>query len=166
MSTERVLRPWIIIVGCLGGLSAYEADLRADDVVPSGRVTSQVIVRSEPSSEGSIVGGLRPNERALYLGDAHRHFHIRLPDGREGYVSKSWTRREASVDPASATSLGKLELHFVDVGQGDSTLIVCPNGQRILVDLGSISRPNINVVREYLFEHLDQRERRIKTITI
>ena len=30
-----------------------------------------------------------------------------------------------------------LELHFLDVGQGDGTLIICPNGNRILVDLGS-----------------------------
>ena len=31
-----------------------------------------------------------------------------------------------------------LELQFLDVGQGDGTLIICPNGNRmILVDLGS-----------------------------
>jgi len=31
----------------------------------------------------------------------------------------------------------QLRLHFLDVGQGDSTLIECPGGERILVDGGS-----------------------------
>ena len=36
----------------------------------------------------------------------------------------------------------ELELHFINVGQGDSTLIVCPNGDRVLVDLGSVGGLN------------------------
>lgn len=32
---------------------------------------------------------------------------------------------------------GRLKVHFIDVGQGDSTLVECPGGARILVDGGS-----------------------------
>ena len=44
----------------------------------------------------------------------------------------------ASVTSAlSDAQSGSLELHFLDVGQGDSTLVHCPDGSRILVDGGS-----------------------------
>ncbi|HVT10718.1 MAG TPA: MBL fold metallo-hydrolase [Fimbriimonadaceae bacterium] len=32
---------------------------------------------------------------------------------------------------------GDFEIHFLDVGQGDGTFIICPEGECILVDLGS-----------------------------
>ena len=39
---------------------------------------------------------------------------------------------------AATAGLGQdLEIHFVDVGQGDCTLVMCPNGKKILVDCGS-----------------------------
>ncbi len=36
-----------------------------------------------------------------------------------------------------AAPAANLEIHFVDVGQGDCTVISCPNGNKILVDCGS-----------------------------
>ena len=53
---------------------------------------------------------------------------------------------------------GNLELHFLDVHQGDSTLVVCPNGNRILVDAGDSPRipggkltpSQIEALRNYL----------------
>lgn len=37
----------------------------------------------------------------------------------------------------AATPEDDLEIHVIDVGQGDSTVTLCPNGDRILVDMGS-----------------------------
>lgn len=51
-----------------------------------------------------------------------------------------------------------LELHFIDVGQGDATLIVCPDGDRILVDAGSsggLSRSEKREVTQYIRDHLE-----------
>lgn len=38
----------------------------------------------------------------------------------------------------------ELILHFVEIGQGDCTLIECPNGGFILVDAGSTPRGVLN----------------------
>ncbi|MBO5779181.1 MAG: MBL fold metallo-hydrolase [Clostridia bacterium] len=32
---------------------------------------------------------------------------------------------------------GKLQLHFIDVGQGDAALLVLPTGERIMIDVGT-----------------------------
>ena len=40
---------------------------------------------------------------------------------------------------AEFTPSGKLEIHYINVGQGGSTLIIGPNGTRILYDFGAVS---------------------------
>ncbi|HSO74237.1 MAG TPA: ComEC/Rec2 family competence protein, partial [Blastocatellia bacterium] len=42
----------------------------------------------------------------------------------------------AVVQPPPGASTGKLTIHFLDVGQGDSALVVFPNGATMLVDGG------------------------------
>ena len=48
-----------------------------------------------------------------------------------------------------------LKIYFIDVGQGDSTLIITPNNKKILIDCGE---GNTSVLLDYLLD------RRIKTI--
>ena len=60
-----------------------------------------------------------------------------------------------------------LELHFLDVHQGDSTLVVCPNGNRILVDAGdskkipggALDQEQITDLRKYLIDNLSTPDR-------
>ena len=33
---------------------------------------------------------------------------------------------------------GKLEIHYINIGQGGATLIIGPNGKRILYDFGKV----------------------------
>ncbi len=50
----------------------------------------------------------------------------------------------------------ELVLHFVEIGQGDCTLIECPNGGFILVDAGSTAHGDRDAVREYVRDQLRQ----------
>ena len=46
---------------------------------------------------------------------------------------------------------GSLRIHFIDVGQGDSTFIELPNGQTMLIDAGEIDQGDKVVA--YIYEH-------------
>lgn len=56
-----------------------------------------------------------------------------------------------------------LEIYFVDVGQGNCTLILCPGGEKILIDCGSVSagsketlgKPLRDFIRQHAADKLD-----------
>ena len=57
---------------------------------------------------------------------------------------------------------GRLHLHFLDVGQGDSTLIVTPTGRQMLIDGG----PDGNVVSQRLAETLPGGDRSLDVVLL
>src|SRR3546814_4629623 len=63
----------------------------ADDVVPSARVSSAVLVREGPSTETAILARLRPGDSATLVGEISGWYVVELADGTRGYVSKAWT---------------------------------------------------------------------------
>jgi Mg-chelatase subunit ChlD len=60
-------------------------------VVPSEKVTSRVIVRAQPSRRGADVGSFRPGDRAKLLEAGDDWHHVELGNGTQGYVSAAWT---------------------------------------------------------------------------
>jgi beta-lactamase superfamily II metal-dependent hydrolase len=60
----------------------------------------------------------------------------------------------------------ELAVHFMNVGQGDGTLIVCPNGNRILVDAGSAGGGDAQAVRSYFLANLDAVNPSLNTLVI
>lgn len=54
-----------------------------------------------------------------------------------------WTQASKTIDITPAKGSSKtMKIHFIDVGQGDATLIQSPNGKNILIDGGPRSEGN------------------------
>ncbi|MCG3131960.1 MAG: hypothetical protein FLDDKLPJ_02770 [Phycisphaerae bacterium] len=65
-----------------------------------------------------------------------------------------------------ASAADELRVHFIDVGQGDCTLIECPGGGVILVDCGSLGGGDRDRVKAYIRERLDANAPRIDTLIL
>ncbi len=62
------------------------------------------------------------------------------------------TGTTATVTQPSSASEGTLEIHYINVGQGDSTLVIAPSGQTMLIDSGDYTDDG-EIVLDYLRQH-------------
>ena len=108
----------------------------ADDIVPSARVSSAVLVREGPSTDTAILGRLRPGDSARLIGEVSGWYRVELPDGTQGYVSKAWTLVIGGTPPGEALTGGSYKVHVIDVGTG---LAIFVEGRdfALLYDAGS-----------------------------
>lgn len=108
----------------------------ADDVVPSARVSSAVLVREAPSTDTAILGRLRPGDQADLIAEVSGWYQVRLPDGTIGYVSKAWTNLVPDSGSDEALVGNQYKVHVIDVGTG---LAVFVEGRdfALLYDAGS-----------------------------
>lgn len=113
-------------------LHASPAD--ADEVAPSERVSSAVLVREGPSTNTAILARLRPGDNATLVGDVIGWYVVELSDGTRGYVSKAWT--VVQPDGGEALIASEYRVHIIDVGTG---LAVFVEGRdfALLYDAGS-----------------------------
>jgi competence protein ComEC len=63
--------------------------------------------------------------------------------------------RERGQQPEPGPVSGKLVVHFLDVGQGDSELIQLPDGENILIDSGDRGVPIVEMLRNFGVKQLD-----------
>jgi competence protein ComEC len=113
-----------------GAFLAVGTQARAEQVRPSERVETGVIVRAAPSTAAERVASLLPAEAFELIGQVPGWYRVRLPDGRTGYVSKSWT-------VVVATTEGQLfRIHGIDVGTGLAIFVEGPDFT-LLYDAGS-----------------------------
>lgn len=117
--------------------------LAAPQVQPSNRVERNVVVRSAPTTESAPLDALDPGEQFDLIGDVPSWYQVRLPDGRTGYVSKTWTV-VLNVD-----ARGVLRAHFIDVDQGAATLLEFPCAA-VLIDAGGRGASANNHLIAYL----------------
>lgn len=107
----------------------------AEDVAPSARVSSAVLVREGPSTDSAVLARLRPGDSATLVGDVSGWYIVQLPDGTRGYVSKAWTIVRADGGDAAAAA-GRHKVHVIDVGTGLAVFVEGP-GFALLYDAGS-----------------------------
>lgn len=112
-------------------------------ITPVERVTNSVIVRSDPTTDGSVpLGRLRPGQSASVLESLPGWYHVRTDTGQDGFVSKRWVR--AADGPGVMATGVPFRLHVVDVGTGDA-MILDMGEVEILFDGGLDATP----LREY-----------------
>lgn len=107
----------------------------AEDIAPSARVSSAVLVREGPSTNTAIIARLRPGETAILISEISGWYIIQLGDGTRGYVSKAWTviKVDAGDEPLIA---GSHKIHVIDVGTGLAVFVEGPEFA-LLYDAGS-----------------------------
>jgi competence protein ComEC len=113
----------------------------AQEVTPIPEVVNRVNVRELPSTQGTaIVASLAPGDRATIIEPIANWYHVRLPSGVEGFVSKRWV--EIVTAPPIAAGV-HFDLHVVDVGNGDGILLDVGD-KEILIDGGMYPTPLSN----------------------
>jgi beta-lactamase superfamily II metal-dependent hydrolase len=88
----------------------------------------RLLVRESASTSSPIVGELRVGQSADLITSVPNWHKIRLSSGVEGFVSKAFTTVVASAGAA-------FQVHFLDVGTGDSTIIDVGD-KEIIIDGG------------------------------
>lgn len=122
------------LIGFLSSMTLMGGALASPVVTPSDRVTHNVVIRPAPGSSVKM-DALDPGEKVDLLDQIPGWYHIRLNDGRTGYVSKSWTV-VADTGPAIASAGGPVKVHVIDVGTGLGIFIEGP-GFALVYDAGS-----------------------------
>lgn len=124
---------WLLALVIVGGWAGAAA--AQDAVTPSDRVRSNVVVRAGPTTASAALDRLPPGVRVELEGDVPGWYRVRLPDGREGFVSKAWT---VLVDAALAPppDAEPFKVHVIDVGTGLAVFAEGP-GFALLYDAGS-----------------------------
>lgn len=127
---HRLIRVWLICIAVIAGCGVAAAQ----DVTPSDRVSTAVLVREGPSTDTAILGRLRPGDHARLVGGTSGWREIALPDGTRGFVSKAWTVEVGEASAALAP--GRFAVHVIDVGTG-LAIFVEGSDFALLYDAGS-----------------------------
>jgi competence protein ComEC len=146
-AVSRVLSPIVIAVACVVGVVAIGAgcggvtldDVRPAEVAPGATITltgsgfdDALAVRLE-SPSGAVVAlvpeQVAPTSAAAVLPPA-------TPAGVYDVVV-AVGEREARLEAALTVRKGALRVRFLDVGQGDATLVTGPDGSALLIDGGN-----------------------------
>lgn len=124
------------LVLALAAAFAFVPPASADDVAPSARVSTAVLVREAPSTDTAILGRLRPGDKADLIAEVSGWYQVRLADGTTGYVSKIWTNLVPESAFTEAFLANEYKVHVIDVGTG---LAVFVEGRdfALLYDAGS-----------------------------
>lgn len=145
--TYRAQSPCFVVVAFAATiLLALPASAIAGSVTPSTKVKNFVNVYKSASSESTVLGGLHPGE-SVPLRRIIDNWYVVDWSGKDGYVSKRASRLlgaepAAGVAPTAAPTLAAagatadlMYAHYINVGQGNSTLLQFSCGS-VLIDAG------------------------------
>ncbi|WP_459195666.1 lamin tail domain-containing protein [Wukongibacter baidiensis] len=118
------------------------------DLIYTGALGNTVENLELKDSSGSVIDTVD----SWYAGDnGTKATMARIDSTVSGTISSNWTTSTSTYDgglgtPSNSTTTsggtggswtpGNLEIHHINVGQGDATLVVSPNGKSLLLDAG------------------------------
>lgn len=116
-------------------------------------VQRDVTVRAEPRGGSDRVAYVSPGTGLDWLDAGERqrgYYHVRLADGRDGWVYQSFVRRAGNAVVAVAALPGdEAIVHYIDVDQGASALLEFPCGA-VLIDAGGRDARSVDHLIAYL----------------
>lgn len=116
-------------------------------------VLLDVNLRTKDNEQYRPIELLRKGSIVQYLGSTAKNwFKVQTENGQEGYVYRGSVTRHGELLEQ------EMKVHYLDVGQGDSTLIELPNDEVVLIDAGIKSQGETKVAN-YLddlgIQHID-----------
>lgn len=124
---RALLGAWLLLVP----VSAWAQDLI---------VQRDVTVRVGPRSGSDWVDYVTPGTELALLDEGAQqngYYHVRLADGREGWIYRSFVRRTAAVPALVTTATGEAVVHYIEVDQGAAALLEFPAPcGAVLIDAG------------------------------
>ena len=158
------LRPFrsLLCIATAVALPAFSTSLRAqaDILVVRSNVSDCLVVRARPEADAPRRACIAPGTRVTAIASAPFWRQVVLPNGKKGWAAKRFLDVVvASTTPAADTSRW-LEVHFVDVGQGDAIWIRTPDddapnngrfdGRSIVIDGGPDRTDEKNAIYRYM----------------
>lgn len=127
-----------LFISLLAAVAALVSQtVEAREVKPTERVTTAVNVREGPNTNTAVLSRLRPGEVAEIVDEVPGWYLVRLADGTDGYVSKTWTDEVREVGAGEAlVQSSNYKLHVIDVGTGLAVFVEGKNFA-LLYDAGS-----------------------------
>ncbi|MCP4471328.1 MAG: hypothetical protein GY815_11700 [Gammaproteobacteria bacterium] len=157
------MKSLLVWVSLLSGIFLFETVL-ADIVIPRNRVTHHVNIYESDSSSSSEIGELLSGSSLPYVRSVPRWHVVELASGKEGFVSKSFTKVIGEIRPERAQN--ELRLHYINVGAGMCTVVECPGPKAppMIIDCGTVglgdNDRNTTRTKKYVKKILDAHEKK------
>ncbi len=139
---------------CVGG---FVLSLRIVGTSPAQRSITNTAISQEHPTEKIILEPINSQtfEYTATISNSFRPIVITDTPSSEKTLTLTPLRPPATLTLVPTITTSPLVVHFIDVGQGDSILIVSPEGKTVLIDGGSTNTGVVDYLQMQGIHHID-----------